>query len=190
LASIGASSGGRLDKENGLFYNAKYMAGLNKEHNYALNRELWRHVIMPIDLYCYIKAVGIVTETPQWQVISDFVSLHREALESRVALDARERAAIKAAGGVWRDGELFVPLGETASDWEAIGGEGYLPVDQYRARVEEEYQKALRGVELSAKIARDRAIKADKARRQQAAAAVAAPHCSAAVVGVSKGGSR
>jgi len=146
---------------------------------------------MPIDLYCYIKAVGIVADRPQWQVISEFVDLHREALQDRVRLDARQRAAIKAAGCVWRDGELYVPLGggDTATDWERVGVDDYVPVEEYIARVEEEYQKAVRGVELAAKIARDRAIKADKARRQKAAAAVAAPHSSAAVFGGSDGGS-
>jgi len=148
-------------------------------------RKHWRHIHVPVEMYAYIKAIGAVRNLPQHEVVGEVLRKYRQSIDDWCEQGDCEWALMEAQGAVWDDGEWYVFMDEAGTTERRCR----VPLYEFRTRVEEEYQKALKNVELSLRIAKDCAIKADKVRRQQAAAAVAAPRGSAAVVGGSDGGS-
>jgi len=152
---------------------------------YIRDRRNWRHIIIPVELYAYIKAVGLVRDLAQHEVVGEMVKKYRQAVNDWCDQGESEWALMEAQGAVWDDGEWYVFMDEEGTTERR----SRVPLYEFRTRVEEEYQKALKNIELSYRIARDCAIKADKARRQEAAQAVAAPRGSAVMAGGGAGGS-
>jgi len=132
--------------------------------SYAWVREKLRQVSMPLDAYCYIKAVSIARDITQQEVLTELVRDHRAALADLVEKADCDGYFMDSMGAVFDEGEWYIIMDDAGKTQQY----SRVPLYKYYTRVEQEFAKALRGCELAAKIARDRAIKAAQSRRQQA----------------------
>jgi len=130
---------------------------------YTWHREKLRHVAIPVDVYCYIKAVATVKDCVQHEVFTDLMRKHQEALEELVMQGHADYQTMESMGAVFDEGEWYIIMDDAGNTERQTR----VPLFEFSKRVQEEYQNNKTLAQVSTKKAQE----ARNERRQQGAAA-------------------
>jgi len=122
---------------------------------------------VPVDSYCYIKAVAAVRGISGYEVFTDLIQKHRDVLNDLVDHGETDYHWMVELGAIWDDGEWHIII----DDHGKTKTTRRVALFDFVKRVDEEYQKN----KHEAALVTERVQAATKLRRLPSATAVAGP---------------